>query len=366
MFNIQKSRSAVSLLLMFILLIGFGGQVSAEQASQKVDVYFVPMHFVFDGTQLAPPSDQQGFIYEGSTYVPLRFIAYSLNKAVQWDGDTYTVSIVEPNQQDKAVIDDYKVKQAKTKKLTKVDTSQLSRTGIHVYPEKVTYVFDGMTKQPAVNLPGFIYENRLYVPMRFFSEAVGKKIEWDPVSYTVSAQTEAGLNSSGKSTLGSNDSKSSPTPVPTPTPIVAVNPTASPVVTPTPAPSLVSGGGVSAGAGGAGQSGGGGGSEGAAAKPSYEGLKSSADASISALKSKAESALTNLVFQVIAETDPQKRTSLISQGNAMISGYDAEFASILGALQSALLANGYETSIIPDYQQKYNAEKQQALSVFGK
>jgi hypothetical protein len=104
-----RKLRVIAVLLMFTLLIGQGERVFAEETSKQVEVYFVPMHFMFDSKELAPPSDQVGFIHEGRTYVPLRFISYALNKVVQWDGDTYSVSIAEPSEQEQASIDAYKL-----------------------------------------------------------------------------------------------------------------------------------------------------------------------------------------------------------------------------------------------------------------
>lgn len=34
-----------------------------------------------------------GFVYEGTTYVPLRFMAESLGKEVAWDGKTSSIFV---------------------------------------------------------------------------------------------------------------------------------------------------------------------------------------------------------------------------------------------------------------------------------
>lgn len=46
------------------------------------------LKYVFNGVEKVPDSNGQGFIYKGTTYVPLRFIGESLNKEVSWDDDT--------------------------------------------------------------------------------------------------------------------------------------------------------------------------------------------------------------------------------------------------------------------------------------
>jgi hypothetical protein len=45
------------------------------------------------------PSDNKPFIYNGSTYVPLRFVAEALGQPVNWDNNTQTVLIGETDQE---------------------------------------------------------------------------------------------------------------------------------------------------------------------------------------------------------------------------------------------------------------------------
>jgi hypothetical protein len=61
--------------------------------STPIDVYFKKLKYVFNGIEKAPASTEQGFIYQGTTYVPLRFVSESLDKELRWDGDTGTISI---------------------------------------------------------------------------------------------------------------------------------------------------------------------------------------------------------------------------------------------------------------------------------
>ena len=54
---------------------------------------------MFDGVDQTPPGgmlgngNPLGFICAGNTYVPLRWLAQQLGRAVQWDGSTHTVSV---------------------------------------------------------------------------------------------------------------------------------------------------------------------------------------------------------------------------------------------------------------------------------
>lgn len=67
-------------------------------AGTNISAYFYPIKYYFDGVEKTPPDSQKGFIYNGTTYVPLRFMAQSLGKEVGWDGSTYSVFVgKQPN-----------------------------------------------------------------------------------------------------------------------------------------------------------------------------------------------------------------------------------------------------------------------------
>lgn len=323
-----KIRSTLVLLLL-VLLVGQGEYVFAAQSSKQVDVYFVPMQFMFDDNQLTPPSDQQGFIYKNSAYVPMRFISYALDKSVKWDQAAYAVSVSKPTEEEQSTIDIYKRDREVAKGTLKpMDSSKVVASGIKVYEQKLTYLFDGTAKQPQAGLPGLIYQDRLYVPMRFFSEAVGQKIEWDPKTYTVKNQTEG---------MEVMDSKPPATASPTPAPTSTQTPS------PTPATTII---GEQRG--------------GATIKPTYEEIKNAAEVKMAALETKAVTQLFSLYLKYM-DADEATKVSLKAEGNALMAGYDAEFAVIKSSAQSQLIANGYETSIIAEYQQDYDNKKKNAL-----
>ncbi|OCT10712.1 hypothetical protein A8709_23020 [Paenibacillus pectinilyticus] len=296
--------------LSLALTMGFSTLASAAQTPTDVNVYQIPMHFTFDGKEYAPPEGQQGFIYEGTTYVPIRFISYSLDKAVSWDPATYTVTIAEPKASEKININEYKINaQVYTKSEEKLDKSKLALSNLTVYKEKISYVFDGVTKSPSDELPGYIVDGSLYVPIRFFSESVGKTINWDPVTYTVSATTTE---------VKKDDEKLPETTKPGTTAPVA-----------------------------------GGGGGGGVTKPTFESIKAETDSRVSALRSKAASELLDLYAKYLSTHDE----SLKSQGWAVIAQTDSQFAQIMSDMRAKLVANAYDTSIITTYEADYESEK---------
>ncbi|NEW05991.1 peptidylprolyl isomerase [Paenibacillus sp. SYP-B3998] len=65
---------------------------AAFAASSQIDVAFRNLKYMFDGVEKAP-AEGKGFIYEGSTYVPLKFVSEALGKAVEWDETNETIWI---------------------------------------------------------------------------------------------------------------------------------------------------------------------------------------------------------------------------------------------------------------------------------
>ncbi|MFD0681604.1 MULTISPECIES: peptidylprolyl isomerase [unclassified Paenibacillus] len=63
----------------------------AYASGTQIEVYFKNIKYMFDGQQKKPADDS--FIYNGTTYVPLRFVSEALGKEVTWDGDNETIYV---------------------------------------------------------------------------------------------------------------------------------------------------------------------------------------------------------------------------------------------------------------------------------
>lgn len=318
-------KIALTVLLAGSLLAGTGSIAQAEQTAVSTEVYFVPVDFVFDGTELTPPEGQKGFIYEGSTYVPLRFISYALGKSVQWENSSYTVSLSEPNEADKVTIEQYKLNQRVQAGQTGSNTpSQIVPSTIAAYFENITYVFDGKQIQPSQELPGFIYQDVLYVPLRFVSESLGKNIGWNQDTYTVSVKTTS-AEPNGPATTNNEEPGSLPA---------------------QPAPNAPATGG-----------GGGGGKS--TSKPSYDSLIKEAETKLNNLKSSAETSFNNLLDQYLAAEDQSTKDSLLIKGLGELAQFNSSFDKIVNDLESKLSDNGYSTDVIATYRAQYEKEKAQ-------
>ena len=69
------------------------GVAYATSQLNSIDVSFNPVSFVYNGEPLELGEGQQSFIYEGTTYVPLRWLSESLGKTVEWDEMSRTITI---------------------------------------------------------------------------------------------------------------------------------------------------------------------------------------------------------------------------------------------------------------------------------
>lgn len=74
-----------------------GFYVTAKNMYEKIDILYNDIKIISDGEALTP-KDANGntvepFIYNGTTYLPVRAIAEAFDKDVAWDGDTFTVTL---------------------------------------------------------------------------------------------------------------------------------------------------------------------------------------------------------------------------------------------------------------------------------
>lgn len=74
-----------------------GGAVYAKEAAETITAVYRNIKLVVDGVQI-DPQDVNGntvepFIYNGTTYLPVRAVGKAFDKEVSWDGDSSTVYI---------------------------------------------------------------------------------------------------------------------------------------------------------------------------------------------------------------------------------------------------------------------------------
>lgn len=97
------------LIIAIMLILSFSvGIVFSASLTQSIEVSFDAVKRIFiDKEEKIPPDDMKPFIYNGMTYVSLRFVSEALGKEVDWNEGTGTVYIGEkPDDLKNVVIDD--------------------------------------------------------------------------------------------------------------------------------------------------------------------------------------------------------------------------------------------------------------------
>lgn len=319
--------------LLLIVLIGsapltasapLSASAAAVAVTDSIKVQSMDVKMVFDGVSMQPPTGQHVFIYNNSTYVPIRFVSYALQKSVSWDAKNQKVTIAEPSSSELVVIKEY---------LMNAGNANPSATGaknIVLSKVKASYVFNGSTKAVPAGQSSFILNGSLYVPLRFLSESVGNKISWDQKTKTITAASadyqEQNNGSTGSGTAGGTNPSATATPAPTSTP---------------------SAGGGSAGTG----------------TVTYEQITSATEAKLTALRNQSSAALMSLALQYVQATDQATKASLLVQGKQQLASSTATFNSIVADAEKQLTANGYSTDIINQYRSTFEAELQQGMEL---
>jgi cyclophilin family peptidyl-prolyl cis-trans isomerase len=97
---IVEAESMKDKLKGLIIGVGIGVLISSSvvyaSGGTQIEVYFNNLKFMFDGVEQTSAKGK-GFIYEGTTYVPLRFMSENLGKQVSFNGKTQTIWVGKPS-----------------------------------------------------------------------------------------------------------------------------------------------------------------------------------------------------------------------------------------------------------------------------
>ena len=102
----MKNKTRI-ILLCIICVMCYCVSVFGSGLLQQIYVDLKPINIVINGENKNPPSEMQPMIYNDRTYVPLRYVAESLGKDVDWDGDTRTVYIGEHQPVQKEIFESF-------------------------------------------------------------------------------------------------------------------------------------------------------------------------------------------------------------------------------------------------------------------
>ena len=117
----------------------------------------LPLRVVVNGNRVNFP-DAEPFIDDnGRTQVPVRFVSEALGAEVSWEGSTKTVTISQGDKEIKIVIG------------------------------KKDYTING--EKNLMDTEALLKEDRTFVPVRFVSEGLGARVEWDSAVRTVYIDT---------------------------------------------------------------------------------------------------------------------------------------------------------------------------------
>ncbi|CAN7742707.1 copper amine oxidase N-terminal domain-containing protein [Paenibacillus sp. LjRoot56] len=113
----------------------------------------IPMKVKFNGNLMDFEDEQLPIIKYGVTLIPLRVIFEKLGAKVEWNQDTYTVTATKEN------------------------------TTIVLSVGDSTAIIDGAVVK--LEQPSEIVNDKTMIPLRFVSEALGAKVDWNPYARTV-------------------------------------------------------------------------------------------------------------------------------------------------------------------------------------
>lgn len=161
-----------------IFLCGFFS-VHAETAQKKVQVFFKDINLYVDSVPLNL-FDGSGryiepFIFNDTTYLPLRAVAEALHMKVDWDQSLYCVRLTSG-------ID------APATKIGTITRTGVSQQEILVSYHDISIFVDGIrlsASSGSTLVEPFLYNDTVYLPLRIVAEATNSIVDWDPETNSI-------------------------------------------------------------------------------------------------------------------------------------------------------------------------------------
>ena len=342
----KRKRVTFTVLTVLLTIVLFAETaMAADPAERKtVSLQFSPITYYFGDESFAPPEDQQGFLYQNRIYLPLRFVAHSLNQAVSWDNASRTATIRTPTRQEQASIDTYNEENRnRAKQLAAENDSRSAYRPVSATFLKVTFDFYGEKVETPDGSEAIMVNNRLFVPLRFLATAMGYPVRWNQAEQSVKVESAPLIGSVDLSL--EDGTKQDGAAQPEQDEASADSENANPPV-----------GGMPAG---------GGFPSAPAQKPTYDQLKNEAETRLYVLIAKCESRMYDLLDQYDPSLDQEALDELKRQGRAELAACDSEFESIMRDLAGKLVDNGYPTDVVDWYRDQYESIKALARRSIG-
>ena len=96
---LQRRTGILVMVLVLAIVLGSTGLLFARDGREMIEVFYRNIGIRVHGSNIPIAPENEPFIYQGRTYVPLRLISEALGYDVDWDGDTFTVLIGGTAQQ---------------------------------------------------------------------------------------------------------------------------------------------------------------------------------------------------------------------------------------------------------------------------
>ena len=166
--KMQRVKGLITSALVVSLVVGSTTVAMAKVSQETIPVSYNNIKIVVDSKELQ--TSREPFIYEGTTYLPVRAVAEAVGKEVAWDSATQTVTLSGGGT-------------AAENANQTATTGKVGQENIQVSYNNIKIVVDG--KELQTSREPFIYEGTTYLPVRAVAEAVGKEVAWDGATQTV-------------------------------------------------------------------------------------------------------------------------------------------------------------------------------------
>lgn len=175
-------KRRLSFLLALCLAFVMASPALALQATQNIEITYRGITITLDGQEIVPVdadgNSVEPFLYNGTTYLPVRGVANALSLDVAWDGTTNTVTLTSGG--------------TPVAPLEAAKSTQGTATVSATYRD-ISIIIDGVPLVPtdaAGNVvEPFLIDGTTYLPVRAISEALGLNVTWDNATSTVALTT---------------------------------------------------------------------------------------------------------------------------------------------------------------------------------